>query len=130
MTSTKTNLTPDKSPGPKPNRRKRLPSPPHSVQAKVQAILAVWTDRIKPAEVCRQLQINWVTFQQWQNRALEGMLQALESRVNLAQGQVLSPRLQQLLAHKLRASAPAKLPGRLEQIQNQLAERPPQSQAP
>jgi hypothetical protein len=35
---------------------------------------------------------------------MEGMLQALESRVNLAQGQVLSPRLQSLL-HKQQRSA-------------------------
>ncbi len=121
MTSTKPNPPNDK-PNPKTNspRRKRQPSPQYSAQDKAQAILAVWTDRIKPVEVCRQMHINWVTFQQWQSRAMEGMLQALESRLNLAQGQVLSPRLQQLL-NRRQANAPAKLPGRLEQIQSKLA---------
>jgi hypothetical protein len=32
------------------------------------------------------------------NRAMEGMLQALESRVNLSKGEALSPRLQDWLA--------------------------------
>ncbi len=127
MTSTKT-LPPTEKPIPKPNgpRRKRQPSPQYSAQDKAQAILAVWTDRIKPIEVCRQMQINWVTFQQWQSRAMEGMLQALESRVNLAQGQVLSPRLQQLL-NRRQAKTPVKLPARLEQIQNKLALPSPES---
>src|SRR5512146_3407419 len=98
MTSTKPNPPNDK-PTPKTSspRRKRQPNPQYSAQDKAQAILAVWTDRLKPVDVCRQMQINWITFHHWQSRAMEGMLQALESRVNLAQGQVLSPRLQQLL---------------------------------
>ena len=129
MTSTKTPPNDKPNPKPKPPRRKRQPSPHYSAQDKAQAILAVWTDRIKPAEVCRQMQINWITFQQWQSRAMEGMLQALENRVNLAQGQVLSPRLQQLLSRR-QTSAPARLPARLEQIQNKLALASPDSQAP
>jgi hypothetical protein len=56
-----------------------------------------------------------MTFQHWQQRAMEGMLQALESRVNLAKGQVLSPRLQALL--QKRALNPDKLQARLQQIQ-------------
>ena len=80
-------------------------------------MLAVWTDRCKAAEVCRQLQINFMTFQHWQRRAMEGMLQALESRVNLAKGQVLSPRLQALLSHRQKILNTRKLSARLEQIQ-------------
>lgn len=78
-------------------------------------MLAVWTERCKAADVCRQMQVNGMTFQHWQNRAMEGMLQALESRVNLAKGEVLSPRLQALL-HK-RVLNPNKLQDRLQQIQ-------------
>lgn len=80
---------------------------------KAQAVLAVWTDRCKAAEVCRQLNISNMTFHQWQSRAMEGMLQALETRVNLARGQVLSPRLQLLLQKR----ALPKLQARLQQIQ-------------
>jgi hypothetical protein len=63
------------------------------------------------------LKINFMTFQHWQRRAMEGMLQALESRVNLSQGQVLSPRLQTLLANRHRQISSRKLASRLEQIQ-------------
>lgn len=117
MTSTKTASE-------KTERKKRTPTPPHSAPDKVQAVLAVWTERCKPAEVCRQLNINWVTFNQWQQRAMEGMLQALETRVNLTKGEALSPRLQALLQHRQRTVTAAKLTSRLEQI-NKIANLPP-----
>jgi hypothetical protein len=67
---------------------------------KCRAVLSVWTERRKPAAVCRELGIKWTILMHWQNRALEGMLQALESRRNLSQGAALSPRLQALIAHR------------------------------
>jgi hypothetical protein len=111
MTSTKTPTTSEKT-----ERKKRTPAPLHSAPDKVQAVLAVWTERCKPAEVCRQLNINYVTFNQWQQRAMEGMLQALETRVNLTRGEALSPRLQALLLHRQRTVTATKLTRRLEQI--------------
>src|SRR5512140_1670074 len=98
-------------------RRRRTPAPIYSAQEKVQAVLAVWTERARPAEVCRQMEVNWITFNHWQNRAMEGMLQALESRVNLSKGDALSPRLQALLAKRSRPAVPAGLSARLEKIQ-------------
>lgn len=65
--------------------------------------------------------INWVTFHQWQHRAMEGMLQALESRVNLKEGGALSPRLQSLLARQSRVELTSRLQAKLEQAQNKLA---------
>jgi transposase-like protein len=100
----------------KPEKKKRSPLQ-HSPQDKVQAVLAVWTDRCKPAEVCRQLNISWITLHYWQRRALEGMLQALESRVNLLKGEALSPRLQHLLQHQLQRQSLTRLAGRLKQVQ-------------
>ena len=58
-----------------------------------------------------------MTFEQWQRRAMEGMLQALEPRVNLAQGQALSPRLQALLLKRQQTINTRKIVNRLEQIQ-------------
>jgi uncharacterized membrane protein len=58
-----------------------------------------------------------MTFQHWQRRAMEGMLQALESRVNLTKGEALSPRLQALLNHRHKTLNTRKLSRRLEQIQ-------------
>jgi hypothetical protein len=92
---------------------------------KAQAVLAVWTERCKPVDVCQQFHINWMTFNQWQRRAMEGMLQALESRVNLAKGQALSPRLQALLQRQQRTSQLTKLSSRLEQIQQNKIANPP-----
>lgn len=113
---TSTSKTPNSEKSPPPRRRPDL-RVLLSATDKAQAVLAVWTDRCKPAEVCRQLQVNWITFHHWQTRAMEGMLQALESRVNLAQGQVLSPRLQALLQKQQRAVSMSKLASRLEQVQ-------------
>jgi transposase-like protein len=96
---------------------RRLPAPSFSATDKAQAVLAVWTDRCKAADVCRQLRINFMTFQHWQRRAMEGMLQALESRVNLARGDALSPRLQALLSNRQKILNTKKLSSRLEQIQ-------------
>jgi len=105
-------------------RRPRQAAPSYPASEKAQAVLAVWTDRCKAAEVCRQMKINFMTFQHWQRRAMEGMLQALESRVNLAQGQVLSPRLQALLASRHRQFHAEKITSRLEQIQLARNEEP------
>jgi transposase-like protein len=125
---TKTKNSPTTSSSPKP-KRTRLASHPYSAQEKAQAILAVWTERCKPAEVCREMNVNWMTFNHWQQRAMEGMLQALESRVNLARGEVLSPRLQALLLNRQKAVSTRKLVQRLEQIQ--LAKPPePAAQTP
>jgi len=120
---TSTNKEP-KTVKPTPPQRPRPAVPNHTATEKAQAVLAVWTERCKPAEVCRQMNINWITFQQWQNRAMEGMLQALENRVNLSKGEALSPRLQSLLQQRQRTVHPQKLASRLEQIQLASQESP------
>jgi len=125
MTSTKKEPT-STSQEPRHNQhRKRLPAPSYSAQEKAQAILAVWTEKCRPADVCRELRINYMTFMHWQRRAMEGMLQALESRVNLAKGEALSPRLQVLLQKQQRSQGLSKLTSRLEQIHLAKAGPPP-----
>ena len=106
-----------KETAPEKPRRKRMPSPPHSAASKAQAVLAIWTERVKTAEVMRSLGVTYLTLQQWQARAMEGMLQALEPRVNLADGAVLSPRIRALLEQRPLQERKAKLLGRLEQLQ-------------
>ena len=113
-TKTKNSSTTSNSPKVK---RPRLTQPSYSAQEKAQAILRVWTERCKPSEVCRELKVNWTTFRQWQQRAMEGMLQALEPRVNLARGPALSPRLQALLLKRQATTTTRKIAQRLEQIQ-------------
>lgn len=72
----------------------------HGAMEKCRAVLSIWTERRRPAEVCRELQIPWMVLAEWQKRAMEGMLQALEPRVSLDKGPALSPRLQALLEKK------------------------------
>ena len=67
---------------------------------KCRAVLSVWTEKRSPSEVCKSLSIQWSVLQYWQKRAMEGMLQALEPRVNLEKGEALSPRLQTLLLER------------------------------
>jgi len=125
-TKTKNLSTTSSSPKPK---KVRPVLPTYSAQEKAQAILRVWTERCKPAEVCREMNVTWITFEQWQRRAMEGMLQALEPRVSLSKGQALSPRLQALLLKQQRTITTGKIVDRLQQIQ--LAKPPePAAQTP
>jgi len=72
----------------------------HGAMEKCKAVLSVWTERRRPAEVCRELSVPWMVLSQWQKRAMEGMLQALEPRVSLDRGPALSPRLLTMLEKK------------------------------
>ena len=105
-----------KSPARKRARRRRQTSSLFTADQKVQAVLAAWTEKLSQSEICRQLEINYVTFQSWQNRAMEGMLQALENNVRLTDGAILSPRLRKLM-EKRRGSPEPRLDQRLRKIQ-------------
>jgi hypothetical protein len=67
---------------------------------KCKAVLSVWTEKRKPSHICKELGVKWTILMHWQNRAMEGMLQALEPRKNLSKGVALSPRLQVMLAQR------------------------------
>jgi transposase-like protein len=69
----------------------------HTAEEKCRAVLLVWTERRKPGEVCRELGVDWGVLQQWQDRAMEGMLLALQPRLPVERGVALSPRLAVLL---------------------------------
>ena len=77
--------------------RKQRTNHHYSALQKCQAVLSIWTERRKPAEVGREMGVNWTILKHWQDRALKGMLQALESRINLEKGPALPPRLQRML---------------------------------
>ena len=98
-----------------------------SAEEKCKAVLSIWAERRKPAEVCRELSIKWVILSLWQNRALEGMLQALEPRVALQRGPALSPRLQTLLQKRIQKAGSqgtcGKLEERLAKIQQERTEK-------
>ena len=92
--------------------KERPPRTRHTAQQKAQAVLEVWTERKKPADICRSLGIRWTILDQWQKRAMEGMLQALEPYAELENASGLSPRLLSLLTRKSLAVMEAKLANR------------------
>ena len=85
----------------------------HSAREKCRAVLAVWTQRRRPAEICKELNVPANVLSGWQERALEGMLQALEPRTRreTERGPLLTPRLEKLLERKL-----ARLESRISQL--------------
>jgi hypothetical protein len=92
---------------------------PYNAQQRAQAVLSIWTERRRPAEVCQELAIHPTALYAWEKRALAGMLKALESPRRLEPGPALSPKLDRLLArqalqHKGRM---AKLEKRLAKLQ-------------
>jgi transposase-like protein len=73
----------------------------HTAEEKCRAVLSVWTERRKPAEVCREVGVAWTVLNQWQGRAMEGMLLALKPRAPMAEKTVaLNVRLAVLLERK------------------------------
>ena len=99
---------------------------PFTPQQRVQAVLAVWTERRRPAEVCRELAITEKVLSCWERRALSGILKALETQTRLEAGPALSPKLARLLAqHASRqASRMARLEKRLARLQEPKAPPP------
>ena len=104
---------------PEKPKRKRTPSTAsaHTASEKAQAVLAIWTERVKTAQVMKTLQVPYITLQQWQERAMEGMLQALEPHVNLTSGSALSPRIRALLDKRMLEVDKGKLTRRLAELQ-------------
>lgn len=111
---------PDKSRS-KPQRTRR-PARVFSAQQKAQAVLAAWTEKLSQMEICRQMEVNYMTFQNWQNRAMEGMLQALENHLQINDTTVLNPRLRKLMD---RGRPEERLGRRLRKIQQQERDNPP-----
>ena len=92
----------------------------HTAQEKCQAVLSLWTERRKPGEVCREMGVAWGVLKQWQDRAMEGMLLALQPRVQVERGVALSPRLAVLLEKKGQAGMMKGLEKRLRKLQGNL----------
>lgn len=91
----------------------------HSAREKAQAVLAWWTERRRPSEICRELRITGTVLSHWQERAMEGMLAALEPRVRSPQEQkpLLPPKVERLLARKTSPEPLTRLARRLTTLQ-------------
>jgi transposase-like protein len=89
----------------------------HTAEEKCRAVLSVWTERRKPGEVCRELGVTWSLLSQWQERAMEGMLLALQPRAAVEKGVALNPRLAVLLERRSKGGAIKGLERRLARLQ-------------
>jgi transposase-like protein len=90
----------------------------HTAEEKCRAVLSVWTERRKPGEVCRELGVAWSILNQWQERAMEGMLSALQSRVTVTEKTLaLNSRLAVLLERKSKRGGMKGLERRLARLQ-------------
>ena len=108
--------TPEKKTAPRKRAKRRQPSRRYSAGEKARAVLAIWTEKLSQSDICREMEINYMTLQSWQKRAMEGMLQALESHAKLEDGAALNPRLRQLMDRQL-ARPTKQLDQRLRRIQ-------------
>ncbi|MGO9526704.1 transposase [Mycobacterium sp.] len=95
----------------------------YNAHQRAQAVLAVWTERRRPAEVCRQLGINSTLLVQWQQRAMAGMVEALQPRCRSEQqlGPALTTKLERLLARQALTAE-----GKLSKLERRLAKLPPE----
>ena len=89
----------------------------HTAEEKCRAVLSVWTERRKPGEVCQELGVAWSLLSQWQARAMEGMLLALQPRVPVEKGVALNPRLAVLLERRSKGGSMKGLERRLAKLQ-------------
>jgi hypothetical protein len=103
---------------------------PFTAHQRVQAVLAIWTERRRPGDLCQELAITPKVLSQWETRALSGMLRALEAQSKLEPGPALSPKLERLLARQAlqQQGRLARLEKRLAKLQDPKA--PPQPKAP
>jgi transposase-like protein len=105
-------------PGVEEKRRRRVVG--HTAEEKCQAVLTLWTERRKPGEVCREMGVAWGVLKQWEDRAMEGMLWALQPRVQVERGVALSPRLAVLLEKKSQGGLLRGLDRRLKKLQKNI----------
>ena len=90
----------------------------HTAEEKCRAVLSVWTERRKPGEVCQELGVAWNLLNQWQERAMEGMLMALQPRGPVMEKTVaLNSRLAVLLERKSKRGGMKGMERRLARLQ-------------
>lgn len=121
-----TQSDPSKPPrrGRPPGKANKLPSKSFSPEQKAQAILAVWTEKISQMDISRQMQVSYITLERWQERAMDGMLRALDDKSSMEDPTLLSPRLRKMMQRGLNGPQ-TRVGRRLAQIQQERDNNPP-----
>lgn len=67
-----------------------------------RAVLGLWLEKRTVEQVCREMGVTRKVLQQWQERAMEGMLRALQPREGQEdeRGPAISPKVKRLLDRK------------------------------
>ena len=118
MTAKKVKQAKPASNSPKPPKKQERRV--FSAEEKCEAVLSLWSERRKPSEICRELGIQWANLNQWQDKALSAMLEALKPRTrrDAERGPALGPKLEKLLKKATQRQLKlSKLERRLEKIQ-------------
>ena len=103
------------------DKKRRKGKVSYTAEEKCRAVLSVWTERCTIENVCQELEIVRSLFGYWQQRAMEGMLLALEScRLPLDKGIALSPRLAVLLETKSKTEGTKSFEERLAKLQGRM----------
>lgn len=118
------NTPAEKSPA-KPRMPKKNTPRAHrrfSALEKVQAVLSIWTESRKPSHICKEMGITWLQLNNWQDKGLRAMIEALEPPQPTAEAKpsALPNRLRKLLEKQNRKSLvkPAK-----PEVSEQLSQR-------
>lgn len=78
----------------------------HPAREKCLAVLSVWAQKRRASTVCRELGISWGILNQWEKRALQGMLAGLGQKEPIGDQPVsLGRRLERLLTGPEQAPA-------------------------
>ena len=91
-----------------------------TAKEKCEAVLSVWSERRKPSEVCRDLEVTWPQLENWQKAGLRGMLRALEPRWRPEKDRPapLGPRVEKLLsATEMQVRRQSRLDARLKALE-------------
>ena len=88
---------------------KRRPTCVYGAREKVEAVLALWSGRRSPAALTKALQVPWGLLNTWEQRALGGMLTALDPAWKRAETETpsLPVRVERLFSQTLNPAAAA-----------------------
>ena len=89
---------------PTPVRRRRTRT--YSAKEKSQAVLSLWSGRRSAASLMKAMDVPWALLNNWEKRAMTGMLSALDPTWQKpAQDHALPPRVERLMQQTLTPAA-------------------------
>ena len=88
-----------------PVRRRRTRT--YSAKEKSQAVLSLWSGRRNASALMKSMEVPWAVLNNWEKRALTGMLRALDPEWQKpAEGSALPPRVERLMKQTLGLATP------------------------